>query len=143
MSKLYAVTAGEYSDYHIITICSNKEKAEEICKLYNRGDPYYDASIEEYEDGVRVDLNRPIFKVTIDGPLLKESGLAFMTTEELTGSDKINSLFDTSIYTLNRVVYKPYFDTFTVVVSAENNDLAEKIAIDLVAEFKANRCGIV
>jgi hypothetical protein len=118
MSKLYAVTAGEYSDYHIITICSNKEKAEEICKLYNRGDPYYDASIEE-------------------------SGLAFMTTEELTGSDKINSLFDTSNYTLNRVVYKPYFDTFTVVVSAENNDLAEKIAIDLVAEFKANRCGIV
>ena len=134
MSKLYAVTAGEYSDYHIITICSNKEKAEQICKLYNRGDLYYVASIEEYEDGIRVDINRPVFKVTLNGSTL--------TTKELTGSDKCDSLFNTSLYTLNKVVYIPFYDTFTVVVSAENQDLVEKIAIDLIAEFKARHCGI-
>lgn len=142
MSKLYAVTAGEYSDYHIITICSNKEKAEQICKLYNRGDPYYDASIEEYEDGVRADINRPIFKVNFDESTLKESGLETITTEELTGYDKYDILFNISSYTLNEVVYKPFYDTFTVVVSAENQDLAEKIAIDLVAEYKAKQYGI-
>ena len=28
--KLYAVTAGEYSDYHIVAITSDKKKAEQI-----------------------------------------------------------------------------------------------------------------
>lgn len=51
MAKLYAITAGEYSDYHIITLCSDREKAERLVRWYNRHEKFGEAEIEEYEDG--------------------------------------------------------------------------------------------
>lgn len=54
MAKLYAVTSGRYSDYGIITLCSDKERAENIVRWYNRYEKYDKASVEEYEDGVVV-----------------------------------------------------------------------------------------
>lgn len=41
--KLYAVTSGEYNDYHIITLTKSRKRAEKIAKMY-------DADVEEYED---------------------------------------------------------------------------------------------
>jgi hypothetical protein len=41
--KIYIVTAGDYSDYHINGVCSTEEKADELMKL-TRGD-----YIEEFE----------------------------------------------------------------------------------------------
>lgn len=35
MKTFYAVTDGDYSDYHIIAITDNKERAENIKKLYS------------------------------------------------------------------------------------------------------------
>ena len=43
MKTYYAVTEGEYSDYRIITITEDKEKAERIAAAY-------DGDVEEYED---------------------------------------------------------------------------------------------
>lgn len=43
MKTYYAVTEGEYSDYRIITITENKEKAKRIAAAY-------DGDVEEYED---------------------------------------------------------------------------------------------
>ena len=51
MSKLYAITHGEYSDYRILALCSDREKAEKLVEWYNRYDRYDPADIEEYEDG--------------------------------------------------------------------------------------------
>jgi len=51
MAKLYAVTAGEYSGYHIITCTTDKQRAENIAKIY-------DGIVEEYEDSI-IDENIP------------------------------------------------------------------------------------
>jgi hypothetical protein len=41
--KIYVITNGEYSDYHVITATTNEKLAGEIAKKYN-------ADIEVYED---------------------------------------------------------------------------------------------
>lgn len=48
MSKYYAITAGEYSDYHIVHITTDKKLAEAYVKLHDcTSDPM---CIEEYDD---------------------------------------------------------------------------------------------
>ena len=54
MPKLYAVTAGAYSDYRIVALCSEHQRAEKLVKWYNKFNPYYYANIEEYDDGIMV-----------------------------------------------------------------------------------------
>lgn len=49
MKTFYAVTDGDYSDYHIIAITDNKERAENIKKLYSSN--YSEPMIEEFFDG--------------------------------------------------------------------------------------------
>lgn len=131
MSKLYAVTCGEYSDYHIVTLCSDKTKAEEIVELLNRDEPCYEAIVEEYEDGIRFNLNRDIYDVCLD-----ENGL---DVELLDTHEKLETLKDEE---LNEVVYTPYFKRYRVKVETTNEEIAKKIACDLIAEFKANQEGI-
>jgi hypothetical protein len=41
--KVYVVTEGEYSDYHIVEIFTNKEKAELLAE------PFYERRVEEFE----------------------------------------------------------------------------------------------
>ena len=40
MKTFYAVTDGDYSDYHIIAITDNKERAENIKKLYGNNEEH-------------------------------------------------------------------------------------------------------
>ena len=49
--KVYVVTQGEYSEYHIVGVTLDREKAERWLELYNseKGKYYYVAEIEEYE----------------------------------------------------------------------------------------------
>ena len=49
MKTFYAITDGDYSDYHIIAITDNKERAENIKKLYSG--EYSEPMIEEFLDG--------------------------------------------------------------------------------------------
>ena len=47
--KIYVITAGEYSDYHICAVTTDKERAEFLKKWYFRSNG--DVEIEEYTDG--------------------------------------------------------------------------------------------
>lgn len=49
--KVYVVTQGEYSDYHIVGVTLDKAKAERWVELYKADKCKYDsdATIEEYE----------------------------------------------------------------------------------------------
>lgn len=56
--KVYVITAGVYSDYHICCVCIDRETAERRKKLFS--DKYDEAEIEEfdtdeYEEFVKVD----------------------------------------------------------------------------------------
>lgn len=45
--KVYVITEGNYSDYHICTVTTNKERAEKLVKIFS--DNWDDAKIEEYD----------------------------------------------------------------------------------------------
>lgn len=48
--KVYVLTQGEYSDYHIVGIYSTKEKAQELCDAICASYTFWDKpQIEEYE----------------------------------------------------------------------------------------------
>lgn len=49
MSKVYIVTEGEYSDYHIEEVFSTRKKAEEFIEKYKEVEEYWYGEIEEYE----------------------------------------------------------------------------------------------
>ena len=51
MKKFYAVTAGHYSDYHIIAITDNKERADNIAKIYRDDGWNTEPQVEEFVDG--------------------------------------------------------------------------------------------
>ena len=72
--KVYLITAGEYSDYVVLAVCSTREKAEHFCEVLNRnGGVYGDkAEIEEYPvDSISIeDLDIPVWCVGFkDQPL--------------------------------------------------------------------------
>jgi len=46
MKTFYAITDGDYSDYHIIAITDDKERAENIKKLYTTN--WSEPMIEEF-----------------------------------------------------------------------------------------------
>lgn len=45
--KVYVITKGSYSDYHICAVAIDKDKAEKLAKLYSEGCDV--ADIEEYD----------------------------------------------------------------------------------------------
>lgn len=58
--KLYAVTSGEYDDYHIITLTESRRRAEKIAEMY-------DADVEEYEDSEELTAKPPTYAVYVHG----------------------------------------------------------------------------
>ena len=48
--KVYILTQGEYSDYHIVGVYSTKEKAQELCDaMRTNGTLWDEPQVEEYE----------------------------------------------------------------------------------------------
>ncbi len=54
MKKVYIITAGEYSDYHIVAACSTKAKAVKTCTYVNLPE----TDIDEWELD-QIDLTKP------------------------------------------------------------------------------------
>lgn len=135
--KLYAVTAGTYSDYHIVTICSDKERAEQIRDIYNGGHSCFgDAKVEEYDDGIRVDISRPLFQILLD-----KDG-KFEKASECDGERKIDVSLDPD-YAWMLNIAEQRLGGFSIHVFADNVDLAIKIARDKLAQYKAEHEGVI
>ena len=63
--KVYIITQGEYSDYHICAVAVDRKRAEHIAKLYNG--EYNETQIEEFDtDDVGLDKydleNEPLLR---------------------------------------------------------------------------------
>lgn len=127
MKKFYAVTAGDYSDYHIVAITDDKEKAEHIKYLYNCDNGCYEeANIEEYCDVMQDGLARYSAHVHSNGKL--GVSVNFDTPTEFQRG-------------INRVGKDDWGDYY-VDVKAKDRDHAIKIASDLIAQYKAQENGI-
>lgn len=121
----YAVTKGSYSDYHIVTITADKEKAEYIAKCISN--EYDEAGVEEYEDCfITPHDDLKTFEVSIDY-----------------GCDlEINNFYSSIATHLNKVIEDNYDCHYKVCVQARDEEHAKKIACDLFAEYEAEKKGV-
>lgn len=124
--KLYAVTKGDYSDYHIITLTADKEAAKKIAKRFS--DEYDVAKVEEYEDG-KIILGKKLYFVRV------VDGNVDDVAEEL--SDYY--LFDTSVFRGHMYGGKEMYYTHVLTDTAEK---AAKIGKDRIMKYIAEKEGL-
>lgn len=117
--KLYAVTKGEYSDYHIDALTTNRARAEFVAKKCS--DKWNDAEVEEYED--REVVERPLWRVLIKDRKRYPSMLSY--EDQFTFTGDINRVYET-----NRES-----NTYCIYVEANNEAHALKTASDIFAQY--------
>lgn len=124
-TKIYVVTKGDYSDYHIITATTDKKLANEIAKKFSNG--WGKAKVEIYKNAEI--MLKPIYLVRfgLNGDVVEISSAS---TNEYMYEDINQCAFDHS---------KQVF----VIVIADDADHAIKIANEKRAEFLARKAGVV
>ena len=129
MKTYYVVTAGDYSDYHVVTVTDSKEKAERIKDLCNREKYGYNsyARIEEYEE--TISNNKFCYCVSFTDGREPFASIYFNASTEIENKRDINVVDE----------YGGYYD---VLVMAKDENHAIKIASDLVAQYKAEKEGV-
>lgn len=128
MKTYYAVTEGNYSDYHIIAITDDKERAENIKKLYSS--KYSKPMIEEFSDSESKDEIFYYVRYDTDGSY--NVSLQDFSRQNLS---------DINIVKEN--ILRDGWWKYSVLVMAKDKYHAIKIAQDLWAEYKAKKEGIV
>lgn len=121
--KLYAVTKGDYSDYHIITLTASRDAAKKIAKMFSN--EYDKAKVEEYEDG-KIILGKKLYFVRV------VDGNVDDVAEEL--SDYY--LFDTSVFRGHMYGGKEMYYTNVLTDTAEK---AAKIGKDRIMKHIAEK----
>lgn len=121
-NKVYVITRGEYSDYHICAICDNEERAIEIFKQY------IDCpNIEVYELNKNVGYaSKHLYCIYV-----------YKHSIEVLYDDEYGEI---GIDKINEVEIVPH--GYKVWVFAKGLDLAKKIASDLVTKYRAERMGL-
>ena len=124
MSKVYIVTAGSYSDYHICAASLDKERAEILAEKYT--DSYDDAEVEEYElDEFFEEAKQGYFWYWCECNV--ENGMF--------GQVKVRQLDSYGSGTVGKVVKSLRQERLFVDVLAENDEHARKIAAEKFATY--------
>lgn len=118
--KVYIITKGAYSDYHICAVASDKNMAEKLCRAYTNNDRHK-ARIEEY------DLNE------------RPEDVRIRYCVEITDDDVEVCVDD---YDNKEHEFGDMGD-FTAYVLARDQEHAVKIAQDRRAEYLAKKEGVV
>lgn len=126
--KVYVITKGEYSDYHICAVVDNKAKAELLKEALTDkwGGPY----IEEYDTE---DIN-------IDGYLKYDEYI--VDQDVTTGEMDVRKLKKSPDYIRGAQVIDEESNKLTTVVYADDAKKAIKIASDRFAKYRAEKCGL-
>ena len=136
MDKVYIVTQGEYSDYHINTVFTDPHDAEVYCAVHNgcQVGIYGDYRVEEFEIG----------KIQYQPD--KKIGYWFSFEENGTLDEILHFMpkVGKSCIVPNVVKAKRLGNEtlYTVGVMATSMEQAEKIAQDLIAKYKAEKEGV-
>lgn len=126
--KVYVITRGDYSDYHIIGVSLDKEKARNVARIFS--DDMYTANVEEYDSDQFKDAKYPLWDVT------------FCSNRPVV----INKADYCSDYNVPKIV-ESFVGTqgvwvCQIRVQAEDKDHALKIASDELAKYKAEKEGM-
>lgn len=117
--KIYVITKGSYSDYHICGVSTEKEKAEEFAKMCS--DNFDEAMVEEYE----TEIIEPFLK---DGKLFR----VMMRPDETIHVRELNI----DSYYINQVNKVENGLVYWVYVIARDKEHAKKIALDKIYQYK-------
>lgn len=124
--KVYVITKGAYSDYHICAVTLDKNTAEKLAKKYSE-DSWSEAVIEEYDLEDFSKSERFMYCVTF-------------------GDNGISCSFEEYEHTEKIFYHKNAFTGqggMTVYVKARDEAQAKKIAQDRRAEYLAKKEGVV
>ena len=124
--KVYIVTRGEYSDYHIVGVYSTKEKAQEICDAISTSGTYWDEpQVEEYEmDELTLAMGYVGVGYTPEDNTARAYGFNFAH-----GTDSMNNYGKTPEF----ICYLPYSPRLS------NPDALLKAAQDRYMQWKAEQ----
>jgi len=127
--KVYVITSGRYSDYHINAVAVDPDRAELLRKWYSRSESWSDEPrIEVYdtEDDIVVGEPRRVWNFCI-----LENGDISEGDEEWTFDDKYENYFGFR-----------YGNEFYAKIVARDRDVARKIAIDTRTQMLAEKLGL-
>lgn len=125
--KVYVITEGEYSDYHIIGVAESREKAKRISNMFEGS--FSLPNIEEYDTDFWVKDDRQAYCVRVNAE--GKISIGRLWHDEPIG-----------IVTERRDWITGKIDGYSVIVYAKDEKHAFKIAQDKIAEFKARKEGI-
>lgn len=159
MAKVYVITCGEYSDYHICAVCSTRERAEELRPLYS--DRYDIAEIEEFEMDqgpanaesriavYMVDINRWVEQGVVTDSKLQKIGLSsehvhLITMDRERDRDKYTfpGFMNYWPKSCDRKSGSLDFKVYIRADVAESEEKALKIARDRFAKALAEQLGV-
>ena len=128
--KIYVITKGEYSDYHICAVATDRGEAERLAKIYS--DKWDDASVEEYDTEATVNLLGGRFPFSV---------YFYDRRDPHVFDEKENNDFKpgVSVFDQNR---HPSGARMAVRIYAPDDLTALKSAIDKRAQYLAEKAGI-
>lgn len=143
MAKVYVVTSGDYSDYCIDSIFSNREAAEKRCATWNG---YDDPNIEEYEleDGTNIVIDQVYRWLNFSMSYRSYDDNISVYWEMKYGTKP----FDEKIRLIERLTsvnnkkIELYHGAIPVNKTITDDKEAEKIIYDSIAKWKAERIGL-
>ena len=131
--KVYVITQGSYSAYHICAVTLDRERAEYLRKLHS--DAWGKAKIEEYDTD----------ETTVCDPLKTVYHIHFSPAGEIDNISesyiKADQLFQNS-FELSPSFNSPGGYYFAAILTAKDEEHAKKIAIDRRAEAIAGATGL-
>lgn len=119
---IYIITAGNYSDYHIIAATTDRECAGRIAE-------HFDADIEEFDDATpkTLEIKHYQYLFSHKGVLLR---------------DFVNEIGEYEIGSVSNVIKNLRNEFVINVYTDKPKEVATKIAYDLIAEARAKKKGI-
>lgn len=129
MAKVYVVTKGCYSDYHICAVTLDKEKAERLRKLFDGGG-WDEACVEEYDTKTHEGFlsGRKPYCVSF-----RKNGDLYSVDEKTCGIE---------YFAPGIVEYPKHEGCLSVNLYAKNENAAIKIAAEKRAKYLAEKEGI-
>lgn len=133
LNEVYVVTAGEYSDYHIETVCINREDAERYVCLHQGAD-LEEMRIEEYpicngKELAHVKINRGVRFRMHDSIGITSCEIIYSSCPVRTNVKSYSNFDEKMIY--HGTVSLP--DRFSI----DNHEAIRKLIYDAVAKFRA------
>lgn len=131
--KIYVITAGEYSDYHICAVTDDPVSAENL-RVFHTTSDYNQAAIEEYETTAMPERPKTCWYCVYDSrnSFMSCVEVRYVSNEDVKeATDKGDFLYETKI---NDVWYS--FGDFHVYVFAKDEEHARKIAAEQIYQSK-------